>query len=270
MIYLFFIFLLLSIILFMRLYSEKKQNKELINMIKFFGNGFNYRYISQKEYMKIISFCEDMLCDKYHFIKEVGKIGVNNEYEIFTFYKQESETEKIKIQLSYNDHGYSLIVLSTGCIKVLKYFTCFVDFLRNNVFKGVSVDKNIKYDGNIKFVIPSYNVDIGPTYNDFCFGFVESIRTNIELKEKDCPYSEVGRPVIIGGRVFDSKGKKECKKNKIKLKDKITEPKKTRKIKEIKEEIIIETKEKEVVLQQKSPLQGREYRGVRGQVFLPD
>lgn len=265
MIYFIFIFFLLNVILFIKLKLAKKQNKKLQDMIKFFGNGFNYRYISQKEYMKIISFCEDVLCDKYHFIKEVGKIGVNNEYEIFTFYKKEGELEKMKIQLSFNDHGYSLIILSSGCIKILKYFTCFVDFLRKNVFKDVCVDKNIKYDGNIKFVIPSYNIDIGPTYNDICFGFVESIRTNIELKEKDCPYSEVGRPVIISGKIFNSKGKLKAKTKKPILK------KKNKDNKEFEKTEKGEVKQQDNVI--KNDFSNEEsgiHNGVKGIRFTPD
>ena len=115
-IFMFSIFLLV----FLAYRKVNKTKKYLEMMIDFFGVGFNYRQISKEEFMKISSFCEDILVKKYYFIKETMREGANNEYDIVSYYKTFKEYKKnktveiMRIQLIPESAGRSINVAFEG------------------------------------------------------------------------------------------------------------------------------------------------------------
>lgn len=214
-------------------------------MIDFFGVGFNYRQISKEEFMKISSFCEDILVKKYYFIKETMREGANNEYDIVSYYKTFKEykngktTEMMRIQLIPESTGRSINVVCNGSKNVVKYFIIFHNFIFS-IFKDTKVSVNTERGNNIKIVrTPSYitEFEVELEYNNSCNGYVEAIRTNAKMEQKNSPDPIVKRISIFNPITKPSKT------------DKVKKPKK-----EKKEKVDKKAQGKEILSVQKEPV----------------
>jgi len=173
--------------------KSKNDSKNFRIMIDFFGKGFHHRQISKEELTRISSFCEEVLVNKYHFVKVPIIIGANNEYDIMTFYKEFKQynankaIESLKIQLVPSSNGCSMNVMSIGSKRIIKYFILFYNYT-SAVFKESKISVNTGYDSIIKVIdIPSYKTDfeIEPQYIKTCNGYVETFRSNCVIKQKN-------------------------------------------------------------------------------------
>ena len=244
-------------------------------MIDFFGVGFNYRQISKEEFMKISSFCEDILVKKYYFIKETMREGANNEYDIVSYYKTFKEYKKnktveiMRIQLIPESAGRSINVICNGSKNVVKYFIIFYDFMFS-VFKGSKISINTEGENVMKIIrTPSYitEFEIESGYNSCCNGYVEAVRTNARLEQKNGPDPIIKRITPI----FNSKPKvgkiekiKKPKKEEKKKADKKTEGKES---KSTQNEVSVSSVDADgkPSLVESNPLRAR-----RGTMFRPD
>lgn len=179
-------------------------SKNLKTMINFFGRGFNFRQISKDELTRIFSFCEEVLVNKYHFVKDTTKIGANNEYDIVTFYKEFKEynsskpSESFKIQLVPDSNGCSMNVICVGSNKIVKHFILFYNHVIK-IFKESKIPVNTGYNSIIKIInIPSFTTEfeIEPQYIKTCKGYVETFRSNAILKQQNSP-DPIVKPIIF-------------------------------------------------------------------------
>lgn len=227
-----FLFLVLLIFLF-KYIIETKKRKNLEIMIDFFGVGFSYKQITKEEFMKISSFCEDVLVKKYYFIKETIREGANNEYDIISYCKIFKEynkniIEKIRIQLIPDSLGRSINVICNGSDKVVNYFIMFYNYTFN-IFKKTKIktepEKNI-----IKIVkVPSFitELEIDLEYNRLHNGYVKTFRTNAKIEQKENPdpiAKKIETFVEEKEKIITEKSKK--RNTKVKLSSKIINEKK--------------------------------------------